>query len=722
MLPYLGEFVVSITEGRFARYLKEQFGALTWRTVQVGLVVAYVLTSVLVVNLTQFRRFQPAPIDMSPIVTFLGKDQHWRWRYLTLGFGDQVAWLGAQTTATSVDGNYHSARRLPELTTTPVERLEGAKFRGIPGIGSLQQFLAVPDKYNLKFVFSNDQFYDPLLYFSGWHRVQRLENGIMVWEREDIPPLPEVLPRKEIPIYQRAMWGLLPMSALVTALSLMALNLAGLRIDTLVRYVETRRVSRWTKRFVAGWISRGDAWLLARGDLPATDETAVVRWQVWLDWFQRLPRPQPAPPSAQQVRFVILMVLALGSAGSAVWWYVDQARSPTHILEAYYDDLDFRRFEDAYARLDPETRPDFETYLLELSVQGGLLASYAKLDSMYVDIVAEEPAFVRADVRTEFITALTRYDDVKRHELILRDDIWYILPDSPPDISTPPDQFFRRGAVAWKQQERRRVTVTTTSFNDVLDRPELKILSARLIEHDGRVSLVGELINTDSDPGDVTVAAFLFDDQGETLTWYNAQNVIMHKLFPKEVTPFRVDFEGVAGAALGDEEPSAEFDPEAFYKIDLAKPIDTFEVYAKAVVTSRDLYRDLAVQNLVSDTSSDGEMLLTGELFNTGTLEATIPHILVTLYDDNNQVAWVAHHYLDVAVRSQRTQPFEMSIPPRSELTILVDKGDLYANILENDELAEWGDDPNWIERIPLPAETGYSAMRISVHYYVATP
>jgi hypothetical protein len=38
----------------------------------------------------------------------------------------------------TVDGNYHSARR-PELTS-PVERLENSKFRGMEGIGSLQQF------------------------------------------------------------------------------------------------------------------------------------------------------------------------------------------------------------------------------------------------------------------------------------------------------------------------------------------------------------------------------------------------------------------------------------------------------------------------------------------------------------------------------------------------------------------------------------------------------
>jgi hypothetical protein len=47
------------------------------------------------------------------------------------------------------------------------------------------------EKYHLVCVF-NDKFYDPLLYFTGWHRLSLLErNGIMVWEKAGIAPLPQ---------------------------------------------------------------------------------------------------------------------------------------------------------------------------------------------------------------------------------------------------------------------------------------------------------------------------------------------------------------------------------------------------------------------------------------------------------------------------------------------------------------------------------------------------
>ncbi len=228
ILPFAGHFVESLLHGRVRAVLAEQLGALFPRLVAAVLGVAVVGVALLSANLAQHRPFQPAAIETAPIVSFLEKDGHDRWRYLTLGFGDQMAWLAAQTTAESVDGNYHSARRLPELTSTPVERLEGAKYSGVPGLGSLQQLLAVPEKYHLKFVFSNDQFYDPLLSASGWQRLPTLENGIEVWQRDDVAPLPAGRPRLELPLWQRLMWGVLPLAAMSAGVAVLFAHAVGL--------------------------------------------------------------------------------------------------------------------------------------------------------------------------------------------------------------------------------------------------------------------------------------------------------------------------------------------------------------------------------------------------------------------------------------------------------------------------------------------------------------
>jgi len=164
-LPIFGEFTYRFVEGDLKDYLQDKFGSVYHRIIGGLLAVVFIFATVFTLSLGNFRPSQPEKIKMLPILNFLKQDQHDHWRYLPLGFGDQMAWLSSQTRAMTVDGNYHSARRLPELTTRAVERLENSKYSGVEGIGSLQQFLAVPEKYNLKYVFSNDKFYDPILYF-----------------------------------------------------------------------------------------------------------------------------------------------------------------------------------------------------------------------------------------------------------------------------------------------------------------------------------------------------------------------------------------------------------------------------------------------------------------------------------------------------------------------------------------------------------------------------
>ncbi|MDP5138930.1 MAG: hypothetical protein NWP83_00500, partial [Spirosomaceae bacterium] len=163
-IPFIGEFFYRLMEGDLKDYFRHRWGIWPHRLMWSFLVTSLAGLTIFIVNLSTFRPMQPKPIDTTPIVQFLERDQHDKWRFMTLGFGDQMAWLSAQTAAQSVDGNYHSARRLPEMTTRPLERLENSKFKGVQGLGSLQQFLTIPEKYYLKFIFSNDKFYDPILY------------------------------------------------------------------------------------------------------------------------------------------------------------------------------------------------------------------------------------------------------------------------------------------------------------------------------------------------------------------------------------------------------------------------------------------------------------------------------------------------------------------------------------------------------------------------------
>lgn len=711
ILPMLGDMVVSLRHRGLAKYLDEQFGIYTRYILCSIIVVGYILVSVFTANLTYFRTFQPAAIDPQPIVSFLDKDQHWKWRYLMLGFGDQMAWVSAQTTATTVDGNYHSARRLPELTTTPVERLEGAKFRGIPGIGSLQQFLSVPEKYNLKFVFSNDQFYDPLLFFSGWHRIQRLDNGIMVWERENIPPLPDVLPRNDIPMWQRLMWGIVPMTAIFNAFLVLSASFWGVHAIALLRYIGLLSIiDSVRKRLPSSRIGQR-IWYMLDGrikrwaELPEGDDSRVVRWQVWLEWFARIPRPKPASPSAKQVRSAVLYIVLAFAGFYGISRVLAQQGTPINVIQAYYDDLDFRRFSDAYQRLDPDTRPAFDQYNLQLSVNGGFLASYAKLDSVTAEVTYAEANHVTLHVNTLWVTSLAEYPSSRDHTLVKRNGQWYILPDSV-NVVTAPSEFIRQPQVAWLSQGRRRISTGSTDFADILDRPNIEVLSSRVVKVNDRYVLVGEIINQSSDPADVTVSGYLYDAEGNELTWYNSQKGIMHKLFPGEETPFRIDFEGVAGAVLVDAATGGDFKADAFTPVQLDAPIDTYKLFATGVVTSHGLHRDVAAQDIQVILGSDGQMHVIGKLINNGIVEATIPHVLVTYYDISGRVIWVDDAYVDNAVRPQLTQLFDVKMTPFNSIQKLVGNEPSIPPITADRD------------RIMLPPGLGYVSMRISVHYY----
>ena len=223
------------------------------------------------------------------------------------------------------------------------------------------------------------------------------------------------------------------------------------------------------------------------------------------------------------------------------------------------------------------------------------------------------------------------------------------------------------------------------------------------------------MINVDIDPADTTVTALLSDEQGHELTRYDAQTGTIHKILPKEVVPFRVGFEGVAGSILSDTLKVGDFKPNDYTPPNLLKPTTQFVMQSQAVVTARDLTRNLAIQDLQVVRGSDGLYRLNGRLLNIGTDEATIPHVLVTLYDADGSVAWVDDLFVEQAIRPQRSRAFSVVLHERTEVeTIASDQG-RYATVLGDLNITNIQAD-----HMPLPPESGFASLRISVHAYVA--
>jgi len=658
ILPFAGRVIVAFLECRRTGSVSPGRNLLA-----LGMLVAWIAAFLFTINLGQFRTLQPDAVDPEPIAEFLAKDDHDRWRYLTLGMGDQMAWVSAHTTATTVDGNYHSARRLPELVSRPVERLEGAKFRGMPGLGSLQQFVTTPERYNLKFVFSNDRFYDPLLFANGWHRLGTLRNDIVVWERADITPLPALLPEREVPAWQRLLWGLAPMTAVVLA--------GGLNLwNTFLR-------SNDRKGQAAGSDARPSAW--------------TIRWNAW------------APRCVSALSAVVVAFVGFGVSTTVSASF---GHGPAQQAYDYYVDLDFARFEAAWERFDPETRPSLDQYLLENSVVDGLLPAYSKLDR--IEILQTRTAVDTAHVQVQlsYMTSLSERVELREHELIKRNGRWYLLPEAA-DAAFPVEQFSRRTAVDYVDHGRRLVTDGVSDYGDVLDRPRIEVLDSRLVRYDGGLFIVGQLTNVDIDPADITVTGRLLDEAGEVMAEYQAGRGTVHKVRPGETVPFRVAFEGMVTAGR-DPESVGVFAPNAVAQLKLDRPIASYELAVKALVTGRNLQR-LDIRSAQVD---DGPpLVISGAIQNPNTDVASVPIVVAALLDQSGEVAWVQDLALEQSVMSQRRHAFEMLLTPASHVEVI----DVPSEEFDNGRMDQIDERYGGQATVELPARSGYAAARLTV-------
>jgi hypothetical protein len=186
-----------------------------------GLTIAAALSCSLAVAWATYRPADAADFKVDTVAAWLNRDGHDRYRYVTLGFGNKISRLAVLTDASSVDGEWNSGRMLPELTQFGGGALTSSKYFGKPGLDALSAILHHADRYGLKWVFVRDPYYEPLLVFAGWRRVDDLEDKtITVWSKEDVPPAVAVNAPQIPPRWQGIMWGILPIGSSILAMVL----------------------------------------------------------------------------------------------------------------------------------------------------------------------------------------------------------------------------------------------------------------------------------------------------------------------------------------------------------------------------------------------------------------------------------------------------------------------------------------------------------------------
>jgi len=185
----------------------------------VGLTTVAALSCALAVGWATYRPTDAEDFKVDSVATWLNRDGHDQYRYLTLGFGNKISRLAMMTDASSVDGEWNSGRMLPELTRYGAGALTSSKYFGEPGLDALRAMLKHADHYGLKWVFVRDHYYDALLSFAGWRQVDSLEDKtITVWGKDGVPPAMPVNAPQIPPHWQGLMWGILPFGSSILAI------------------------------------------------------------------------------------------------------------------------------------------------------------------------------------------------------------------------------------------------------------------------------------------------------------------------------------------------------------------------------------------------------------------------------------------------------------------------------------------------------------------------
>ena len=192
-----------------------------------------------------YLRPRPQQVPVDGLVDFLNHGDHWSWRYLTLGFdSSDFCKLTIYSNASTIDGWYYRGRDIPELANSGVSYLSGVKYAYEENYEPnamlvLKTILDNASHYNLRFVFCNDIYYEPLLKETGFLKLNQTYEQVTIWAKYDSEPLDFSKIQKNNQEPLDYLWGILPLS-----------ELAGLAIIISHKFYRGRKNFR---KFIVEW-------------------------------------------------------------------------------------------------------------------------------------------------------------------------------------------------------------------------------------------------------------------------------------------------------------------------------------------------------------------------------------------------------------------------------------------------------------------------------------
>ena len=269
-----------------------------WTTFFGSLVVFSILVSLFPTILPT----QPNPVDMQPIVQYLAQGDRSQWRYLTFGFGDQFAYLNRLTSATTIDGDYHTARTLPELRSSGIGSIDSVYWLA-KDLKPLDPILQSSGRYGVRWGFVDNPAYVPALMRNGWVEDSVLSNGIQVWENPAVI-LPAATPMPVDQPLESFSWGTFPILALAIATGLAGLRLRPALTDRALEKIYTIAIGLlpiglvlWYFRPLSNIYYPGVYFSYDNAGVFLSDAITLIAVLAWIlnRWFRYVDRPSPQP-------------------------------------------------------------------------------------------------------------------------------------------------------------------------------------------------------------------------------------------------------------------------------------------------------------------------------------------------------------------------------------------------------------------------------------------
>jgi hypothetical protein len=337
--------------------------------------------------------------------------------------------------------------------------------------------------------------------------------------------------------------------------------------------------------------------------------------------------------------FAIIMLVVTGvliAAGVAPTREKEKTTSPEGTVTAFYDRVKANDYRSAYSLIAPSSNVDFNTVYHDIAGRDGSLKTLSHLQNAEARVIAhnENEAMVRASL--EWATAVGVLHENRDLKLVSDNGNWQIVwpkrqvQNLPPQVI--PVNYLRWDVVHSDSEENEWGAQNVES-------PHVRITSMNAVEREGKVIILGELVNEDTVPGYVDVQGILIGKNGEQLGEETSFDKIEHVILPKEVTPFRIDFDNVHLNQVN----KVSLNPTSILVPASADPVIGV------------LHQQLAKSNT-------GHSVLQGELMNQSGETVNIPQVLATYYDSAGKVIWISDGYVDQALRPQTPVPFAVSV------------------------------------------------------------